>query len=173
MSVDLEWFFHALYPSEYWRYYDEQPILQTIYHLLEVLEEHRIQATFYVLGVIAQQHPSLMAFLIQKGHHLGSHGWSHQPYERKGDDFDRATRALLPECVGYRAPYWHGTPRPGYAGGAFFRLLPYPLLKLELLRSRELYLHPHDLDLHPGMLRRSVSIGDPWQKLERLLDECW
>ena len=170
-TVDLEYFYHALYPSTQWRFYDEHQSVQTLYHLLEILEEHRVKATFYVLGVIAKGDRSVIRSIASHGHAFGSHGWSHQSFEREGDEYDQETRKYLPACTGYRAPYWNGQRRPGYAGGVFFRLLPYPLLKMELLRSKELYVHLHDLDLHPGMLRRSIAIGDPWHKLERLLRE--
>ena len=168
----MEYFWHALYPSEAWRFYQHnlQPLF-TIYRLLDVLAEHRVYGVFYCLGVIAKDDSAIVQAIAGRGHRLGSHGWAHQPYEREGDAGDQATRTLLPECIGYRPPYWNGMRRPGYGGGAFFRLLPYPLVKWEVQHSGELYVHPHDLDLHPGMLRRSFSLGDPWQKLERLLTE--
>ena len=173
LSVDLELFYHALFPPEDWHYYESKKDVMTVYHLLKVLERHHVTAMFYVLGDVAQRERSLIEWIAAQGHSLGSHGYLHRHGEQEGDLSDQMTRDLLPHCRGYRPPFWEGVRRPGYAGGAFFRLLPYPLLKLEVLRSRHLYLHPYDLDLHPSMLRRSFCVGEPWAKFERLLDECW
>jgi polysaccharide deacetylase family protein (PEP-CTERM system associated) len=47
--------------------------------LLEILRRHRVRATFFVLGLLAEQFPGLVREIAADGHEIGSHGYSHQP----------------------------------------------------------------------------------------------
>lgn len=81
--------------------------------LLELLDAHRVQATFFTLGWIAERHPGVVREIVARGHELASHGYGH---ERAGDldrtaffaDVDRARRLLQDvggvPVLGYRAP---------------------------------------------------------------------
>jgi peptidoglycan-N-acetylglucosamine deacetylase len=46
--------------------------------LLDLLEHHNIQATFFVLGLRVLQHPELIDRMVKAGHALGNHSWSHK-----------------------------------------------------------------------------------------------
>lgn len=171
-TVDLEDWYHALYSPDEWgiRHYSSQ-LRNLMEELLWFLDRFHIQATFYVLGDVAGQYPELIKELVAKHHQLGSHGFWHRHGEYEGDESDQQTRKLLPSCVSYRSPYWDTTPRPGFCGGVFLRILPYSILKAELLRSKVLWLHPHDLRKMVYIeepLYRKVALGDIWEKLERL-----
>lgn len=179
-TLDVEDWHHALQPQHCWEAYEDR-LLQNMNYLLGLLETYHIHATCYILGSIAALYPDLIKRLVSGGHQLGSHGYWHNHHELEGDADDRATRRLLTkltnQCItAYRSPFWDSTPRPGYAGGVFFRLLPYPLLKAELYRTQTLYLHPHDVDPnHPRYpfvpKRRYVGLHSAQEKLERLLQE--
>ncbi|NMO13634.1 polysaccharide deacetylase family protein [Pyxidicoccus fallax] len=44
---------------------------------LDILDAHRIQGVFYVLGEEAQKQPALVRHIVERGHILQSHAWSH------------------------------------------------------------------------------------------------
>ena len=44
---------------------------------LDILDAHRIQGVFYVLGEEAQKQPALVRLIAERGHILQSHAWSH------------------------------------------------------------------------------------------------
>jgi peptidoglycan-N-acetylglucosamine deacetylase len=46
--------------------------------LLSLLGEHNVRATFFVLGSRVEQQPELVHRMVQEGHLLGNHTWSHQ-----------------------------------------------------------------------------------------------
>ena len=80
--------------------------------LLELLAERGIQATFFVLGWVAQRYPQLVREIAAQGHEVASHGLSHQLiYRQSKTEFRQETRyskRLLEDIVqrpviGYRA----------------------------------------------------------------------
>lgn len=57
---------------------DDGPTPETTPALLEVLANHNVHATFFVLGARAAAYPHLIEQLVAAGHHVAPHGWSHQ-----------------------------------------------------------------------------------------------
>ncbi len=80
--------------------------------VLALFDEAGIQATFFVLGWVAERCPTLVRRIVAAGHELASHGWSHvrateQSRAEFAEDVRRA-RAVLEDVggvavVGYRA----------------------------------------------------------------------
>lgn len=94
--------------------WDNMParVEQNMYSVLELLAKYEVQATFYVLGWIAERYPQLIRLVVDTGHELGSHGFSHVRavnQDRKAFFSDvQRTKALLEdvgghEVKGYRA----------------------------------------------------------------------
>jgi peptidoglycan/xylan/chitin deacetylase (PgdA/CDA1 family) len=82
--------------------------------LLQVLAEHHVPATFFVLGDKAKAMPDLMRAITEGGHDVASHGWSHTAFtELHADELSseiRRTsdtiRALTgTDCKDVRPPY--------------------------------------------------------------------
>jgi polysaccharide deacetylase family protein (PEP-CTERM system associated) len=81
--------------------------------LLQVLAESGVEATFFILGWVAERHPQLVRRVVAEGHELASHGSNHLRVDRQSpeefrDDVGRAKRVLedlggVP-VRGYRAP---------------------------------------------------------------------
>ncbi len=46
--------------------------------LLEVLAEYNVRATFFVLGMVARQHPMLVREIASAGHEVATHGFAHR-----------------------------------------------------------------------------------------------
>ena len=189
--------------------------------LLELLAKKGVQATFFILGWVAERYPSLVHQIAWAGHEVASHGYAHElitsqtPVVFREDI--RKAKAILESILskpvlGYRAPsfsitkdtMWatqvlveegyiydssifpvvhdrYGVPsanpelhqlstasgllwevppstvkclgvRLPVAGGGYFRLYPYPVLRA-LLRKLEgegaplvMYMHPWEFD---------------------------
>ena len=81
--------------------------------ILEILEEHNIKATFFVLGWIAKKVPWLVREIDKRGHEIASHGYNHilnykLTDQELYDDLERSKKLLEDltekEVIGYRAP---------------------------------------------------------------------
>jgi peptidoglycan/xylan/chitin deacetylase (PgdA/CDA1 family) len=50
--------------------------------LLDLLAEHGVRATFFLIGRNAEAHPDLARRIVAEGHALGNHSYSHPHFER-------------------------------------------------------------------------------------------
>ncbi len=48
--------------------------------LLDIYDKYDIKSTFYVTGHIASLYPGIVKMIVEKGHELGSHSWSHEKH---------------------------------------------------------------------------------------------
>lgn len=80
--------------------------------ILDIFGENKVQATFFVLGWVAERYPQLIRRIVDEGHELASHGYSHvrvteQTRSEFGDDVARTKKLLedMGSCSvrGYRA----------------------------------------------------------------------
>jgi len=80
--------------------------------ILELLSERKIKATFFTLGCVAEENPSIVRKIVDQGHEIASHGYSHTLiYNQSPDEFKQETiksKAILEdiaqaEVKGYRA----------------------------------------------------------------------
>lgn len=113
-TVDLEEWFHGIeLPESLWP--SESRLHAGLDPLMELLDRHGVKATFFVLGVVAERFPELVAELAGAGHEIASHGYMHRfiyeqsPKEfredvRKARDIAAETGGTVPK--GYRAPYF-------------------------------------------------------------------
>jgi peptidoglycan/xylan/chitin deacetylase (PgdA/CDA1 family) len=93
--------------------------------VIRVLSSYDVRATFFVLGENAASRPEVVRSLVEAGHGLAIHGWSHTSFteldpEVLVKDISR-TEALLRElsgveCRGVRPPYGE------YDGGVVSRV---------------------------------------------------
>ena len=49
------------------------------HRILDILDSHRIRATFYVPGYVAETHVDLVKEIADRGHEVGHHGYIHEP----------------------------------------------------------------------------------------------
>ena len=54
-------------------------VLRNCSHLLELLDECGVKATFFVQGLVAEAFPGLVHTFLRQGHEVQSHGHSHRP----------------------------------------------------------------------------------------------
>lgn len=62
--------------------FDDGPHSQYTPELLKVLEEHRVPASFFWLGMCVERSPKIAQAVYQQGHWLGLHGYSHRTFTR-------------------------------------------------------------------------------------------
>lgn len=60
--------------------FDDGPSPTVTPGVLEVLREHGVRATFFVLGEPAERYPDTLRAIVEAGHELGNHGWSHTSF---------------------------------------------------------------------------------------------
>lgn len=81
--------------------FDDGPSGRFTRRLLDGLEVRNVKATFFLCGYRIKQYPELAARMVEEGHEVGCHGFSHTSMETMsrrdiGEEIS-ATLALLPE----------------------------------------------------------------------------
>jgi peptidoglycan/xylan/chitin deacetylase (PgdA/CDA1 family) len=64
-------------PGELALTFDDGPNPACTPRLLDILAQHDIRATFFLIGSFAQQQPDLVHRILAAGHVIGNHSWSH------------------------------------------------------------------------------------------------
>jgi len=258
-TVDVEEYFHPTalsrhYPMAGWDALERRSP-DVVARLLDVLAEREIEATFFIVGWLAEREPSMVRAIADAGHEIASHGYEHNLVGRLGPDCFRTSvrrsRAILEDVSGtsvrgYRAPSYsivpglewafdilleegyaydaslfpfahhptYGYPgagpdpfwivRPGgrlaefpattarvlgqtlpASGGAYFRLLPYELVRSGLRQAAArgqagmFYIHPWEMDdwvpdvdaPRLQMVRTFAGRRRTWPRLQRMFDE--
>jgi polysaccharide deacetylase family protein (PEP-CTERM system associated) len=123
-TVDVEDWYHPLEKNpDHWLPLEDRVESSTNY-LLQLLAETRSQATFFVLGHVAERHPELVARIAAGGHEVGTHGHLHRSLEwldppEFRHDLQRSLRALSEaganEVISYRAPYFSLSAKTAWA----------------------------------------------------------
>ena len=117
MSIDVEDWFQVenLKPVVSRDTWDsrESRVVRNTSRLLDLLQEHGGQATFFILGWVAERQPNLIRRIAAAGHEIASHGYGHDliynlsQAEFRGD-VERSKKLLEDvtgqRVTGYRAP---------------------------------------------------------------------
>jgi polysaccharide deacetylase family protein (PEP-CTERM system associated) len=91
----------------------EVRIYEGVDRILEELDTHKLKASFFCLGWLAEKHPQVIKKIHKQGHHIGCHSYQHQlAYKFTKDQFRNDTnraKKLLEDVTGvainaYRAP---------------------------------------------------------------------
>ena len=70
--------------------FDDGPSEKLTPRLLDLLGQHHIHATFFVIGENVAQHPEILQRAAREGHEIGNHSWSHPNFARMSDDAVRS-----------------------------------------------------------------------------------
>ena len=128
LSFDIEdWFtvrnMRELIREDQWDQLDYRVHIGVDY-LLEQCEKHKIKATFFILGWIAERSPDLIKKIHHQGHEIASHGYSHTPIdlltpESFEEDLQKSLEILEritgEKILGYRAPSFSITKKTSWA----------------------------------------------------------
>ncbi len=131
-------------------------IVDTTRRILLLLKRHRIEATFFVLGWVAEHYPDLVREIYDDGHEVATHGYSHRLLTAMnpvtfGEDLDRAltiTNDIIGDQVlGFRAPS--------------FTVLPSTLWALDILKARGIIYDSSvfPVKIHPGYGIAGAPLG--------------
>jgi polysaccharide deacetylase family protein (PEP-CTERM system associated) len=113
MSVDLEDYYCDL-PFSEWSKYDSR-VVENTEKILELFEKYNVNATFFVLGYIAEKFPELIKKISGLGHEISSHTYSHMDLRKVSkeefkEDFFKSKNILEKitgeKVKGFRAPFF-------------------------------------------------------------------
>jgi polysaccharide deacetylase family protein (PEP-CTERM system associated) len=128
MSVDLEDWFCVYNLSRLIPYADwdrcESRVERNTMRLLSLFRQRNVQATFFVLGWVADRFPDLVKEVERHGHEIATHGYSHrlltfmQPEEFRADllrSLEALAKATSQKVLGFRAPSFSLTKKTMWA----------------------------------------------------------
>ena len=86
--------------------------------VLDLLDELELPATFFIPGKVAEAHPDRVRQIVQAGHEIAHHGYTHTSptmltAEEEEAELIKGRQVLETfgtEVVGYRSPSWEVTP---------------------------------------------------------------
>lgn len=115
ISIDLEDWFCAYNLRIDIKDWDkcEFRLLMSTNRILKILEKHNVNATFFVLGWVADRAPELIREIEMRGHEIATHGYSHRlitnmtPAEFEEDlikAISSINACVSSTVIGYRAP---------------------------------------------------------------------
>jgi hypothetical protein len=87
MTVDVEDYFQVsafdrVVNRDAWPGMESRVVANTE-RLLDLFDEFDVRGTFFVLGWVAERHPSLVRMIVARGHELASHGYGHRLVTRR------------------------------------------------------------------------------------------
>jgi polysaccharide deacetylase family protein (PEP-CTERM system associated) len=166
ISVDVEEYFHPteLAKSVRQDQWDSLPslVVPETKRVLEIFERHRVKATFFVLGWVAERYPGLIGEIASRGHEIGCHSFLHRlvydltPAEFR-EDTRRAVQAIENACGitprAYRAPSYSITNKSLWALEV--------LVECGFTHDSSIYPIEHDRYGIPGFGRHSRALSTP------------
>lgn len=116
-TIDVEDYFHteamaSAAPRARWESM-ELRVERSTWRLLEILDQHKVHATLFFLGWVAERCPKLVEAAAASGHETACHSYWHRPvYRLTPEEFredTRRARDVIESCSGrpvkgYRAP---------------------------------------------------------------------
>jgi polysaccharide deacetylase family protein (PEP-CTERM system associated) len=117
LTVDVEDYFHVsamepLAPRDRWSSFESR-VVNSTQRVLDLMAEAHVTGTFFILGWVADQYPSLVRRIVAGGHEIASHSYWHRLVYRMTpqqfrDDLRRAKTAIEAAAgvavYGFRAP---------------------------------------------------------------------
>lgn len=93
--------------------FDDGPDPVLTPQVLDLLAKYRAQATFFVVGRQAERHPELLKRMLEEGHEIANHSYSHRdltqlPPEAMIQDLQSASRVI--EGAAAKPPAWFRPP---------------------------------------------------------------
>src|SRR5688572_30827562 len=111
--------------------FDDGPgLVSALDSILQTLRENEIKAEFYVLGEEVRQYPEATRKIVEQGHDIQNHSWSHPNLATATEQEVRRelerTQDIIEEVTGVRPTKI----RPPYGAGGFRRSLDQELIKV-------------------------------------------
>ena len=132
---------------------------RNVERILDILDEHMVQATFFVLGWIGETNPDVVRRIVRRGHEIACHGYRHRlVYDMSKVAFrddTRKAKLILEDLagvpvIGYRAPSFSITKRSLWALDV--------LVEEGFKYDSSIYPVRHDRYGYPGFSRFPVTL---------------
>jgi len=125
LSIDVEDWYQGIetIPFDDYDSYESR-ISKNVEKILQILERKKVCATFFTVGYIAENFPSVIEKIEKEGNEIASHGYSHTPiYRQTRKEFEgdllksiRILESIVGEKIlGYRAPCFSVTEESSWA----------------------------------------------------------
>ncbi len=120
--------------------------------LLDLFDKYGITATFFIPGHSIETFPKEMEMVVQVGHEVGAHGYSHEMSPEQEEDVMKKSLELIEQLTGkkpngYVAPWWE-----------------FSNVTAELLVKYG-FKYDHSL-MHDDFTPYFVRVGDTWTKID-------
>lgn len=164
MTVDVEEHFQVsafegLVQRERWEHLPSR-VEESTARLLDLFDAAEVQATFFILGWVAERRNGLVRRIAERGHEIASHGYSHKlVYDQTREEFLQETRRSK-EILEDRC----GKPVLGYRS-ASFSICKQNLWALDVLVEAGF---KYDSSLYPVLHDRYGFPGAP-RRIHRLI----
>ena len=112
-EVSKEYYFKRNNKNNIALTFDDGPHPKQTHKILEILDKYNIKATFFVVGINAENYPEALKSIAKSGHEIGNHTFSHKYVKGKETDvvtkdLERCKNAINKICgetpVLFRAP---------------------------------------------------------------------
>jgi len=128
LTIDVEDYYHVSalagsIPRDRWPRMERRVVVNT-HRLLDLLDGRGVRATFFCLGVVAEEQPTLIREIHDRGHEVACHGYAHDLVYRQTPETFRDEVARAKGCLeeitgtavrGYRAASYSITRRSLWA----------------------------------------------------------
>ena len=125
--------------------------------VLDILTEYKIKATFFCIGSYVEQHPDIYNRIIEEGHSIGNHSFSHRsgwklPVDEYVNDVKRASELINSKL--FRPPYGRITPFQFKVLKNSYKIIMWDILSkdYDLELSDEQVIKNATSDLTPGSI---------------------
>lgn len=94
--------------------FDDAPDRQFTPHVLNILKQYKVHATFFLVGSQAEKYPDIVKRMVREGHVIGNHSYNHKLFTELSDESFKSqvllTQKSLKSLIGYsprliRPPY--------------------------------------------------------------------
>ena len=150
-TVDLEdWYQGIMLPIEEWHKYEKRLYIGTD-RLLKLLKNAGVKATFFILAKIIEDHPEIIRQIIDEGHEIGCHTYTHIPlFEMNAVSFETEIKKCNLLLADHYGIHYKGFRAP------FFSIDHRSLWAMDVLKRNG---YEYDSSIYPGDNKRTGIVG--------------
>jgi polysaccharide deacetylase family protein (PEP-CTERM system associated) len=109
LSIDLEEWYHPQYVKGTAGGNKKERLTNSLNETLNLLNEYKVNATFFVIGEIAERRSELIEKIRKNGHEIGFHGYHHETLSKLNvetfqHEIEQFKVLVKEKCLGFRAP---------------------------------------------------------------------
>lgn len=109
LTVDLEDWYHPEYVKNRAQPPKEERIQNSLRITLDLLNRLNLNATFFIVGELAESHPEIIEEIRENNHEIAFHGYHHEPLwnldaDKLRSEIERFNLLIKGKCIGFRAP---------------------------------------------------------------------